>query len=199
MLVILCLFCMATPLGSRFLPNFSVLTTHAGVYNKSATLSHDDAGIRVLVINANHDDSNQDLLVIGIIQYGSKVTNSSLNFLLEVSCLSKIRIHILVAFGASILVELFERIKAEKFLDMHCASLQVDTQPEKITADPNRIRRIQVSREYQRRFIMQHVPFRDHDQAAIMVVDFDLGELPSYSTHRSVIMLKGCAAGMALT
>ena len=92
--------------------------------------------------------------------------------------MNKVRAHILGADDMSILSAMYERQKQIMFPNTSCAPLKVSTQPDYVSAEENRIDRIQAARDYQRIVIAQHFDFADLDHATIILADLDVNELP---------------------
>ena len=123
-------------------------------------------------------DINHDVVLAGIVHHGGEISTNSLSFVLEVTCVNKVRAHILGADDMSILSAMYERQKQIMFPNTSCAPLKVSTQPDYVSAEENRIDRIQAARDYQRIVIAQHFDFADLDHATIILADLDVNELP---------------------
>ena len=122
--------------------------------------------------------SNQNVLLAGIIHHGAEISMNSLKFLLEATCVNQVRAHILGADDMTALVAIYDRLKEVEFGGKHCASFEVSSQPEYVTALTNRIDRIQAARDYQRIAIDELFYFPDLDKVTIILADFDVHQLP---------------------
>jgi hypothetical protein len=121
---------------------------------------------------------NQNIVLAGIIHHGGEISQRSLDFIVQATCIHKIRTHILGADDMSMLAFMYEQQKEIMFPDMSCASFQVASQPEVVTNTENRIDRIQAARDFQRKDIAEHFDFADRDEAAIILADMDVSQLP---------------------
>jgi hypothetical protein len=119
------------------------------------------------------------VVLAGIIHHGAEISTSSLEFLIEASCVNKIRAHILGADDMPMLASMYERQKEIMFPGMDCAPFKASSQPDYITAEKNRIDRIQAARDFQRIDLAQHFDFADVDKATIILADMDVSQLPS--------------------
>jgi hypothetical protein len=121
---------------------------------------------------------NHNIVLAGIIHHGAEISTSSLNFLVRISCVNKIRAHILGADDMSMLSSMYDRQKEIMFPGMQCAPFKVAEQPDYVTSADNRIDRIQAARDFQRMDLAEHFDFADLDKATIILADMDVSELP---------------------
>jgi len=129
------------------------------------------------VSNEAINDVNHDVVLAGIIHHGAEISTNSLNFLVEVTCINKIRTHVLGADDMEILAGMYNRLKDKRFPGQLCAPLMVAAQPI-ITQEQNRITRIVTAREYQKNSIAEQYVFSNLDKATIILADLDVNELP---------------------
>jgi hypothetical protein len=123
-------------------------------------------------------DVNHNVVLAGIIHHGAEISTSSLQFLIEATCVNKIRAHILGADDMFMLASMYERQKEIMFPGMQCAPFKAAAQPEYVTAETNRIDRIQAARDFQRIDLAEHFGFDDINKATIILADMDVSELP---------------------
>ena len=124
------------------------------------------------------DDVNHNVVLAGIIHHGGEISTSALQFLIEATCVNKIRAHVLGADDMFMLASMYERQKEIMFPGMSCAPFKAAAQPDYVTAKMNRIDRIQAARDFQRVDLAEHFDFADIDKATIILADMDVSELP---------------------
>jgi len=147
------------------------------------------------VSNEAINDVNHDVVLAGIIHHGAEISTNSLNFLVEVTCINKIRTHVLGADDMEILAGMYNRLKDKRFPGQLCAPLMVAAQPI-ITQEQNRITRIVTAREYQKNSIAEQYVFSNLDKATIILADLDVNELPPRDQVVNNAMKMNSRAGM---
>lgn len=119
-----------------------------------------------------------NVVFAGIIRHGSEISAHSLNFVLEATCVNKIRAHILGSDDMTTLAEIYERQKELMFPGKQCALLKVSSQPSSVSKEKKRIERMQSVRDFQRKELSEHFYFDGLDKATIILADMDVSELP---------------------
>lgn len=122
---------------------------------------------------------NHNTVLAGIIHHGAEISASSLRFLIEATCSNQIRAHILGADDMDMLYSMYDREKENMFPGVQCAPFKATAQPDYVTAQTNRIDRIQAARDFQRIDMIEQFEFADVDKATVILADMDVSELPS--------------------
>ena len=129
-------------------------------------------------------DNNFPMIVTGLIPDGALIKNEILTTLVQLSCLYGTPVHATVAENADALKSLFGRLQEDLYrpqtTNIHCKALQVDIQPAFPSEDLSRVEKLAILRDFQRRKLMEIIKgiATSTDSIIIMVLDFDLLELP---------------------
>jgi len=121
-----------------------------------------------------------DIILSGMISDGAKVTHEALQLLLTMSCVYHVTIHVLLQSNPDIFSYLYELAKIQTHpQESDCASLYIETQPERLSEIPNRIDRLKEAREHQRVAVKTMLSQDANlENTVITMVDLDLVEFP---------------------
>eukprot|EP00553_Chaetoceros_curvisetus_P009370 CAMPEP_0204622790 /NCGR_PEP_ID=MMETSP0717-20131115/8481_1 /ASSEMBLY_ACC=CAM_ASM_000666 /TAXON_ID=230516 /ORGANISM="Chaetoceros curvisetus" /LENGTH=223 /DNA_ID=CAMNT_0051637637 /DNA_START=399 /DNA_END=1066 /DNA_ORIENTATION=+ len=130
-----------------------------------------------------HGDDDQEetnILIAGLVNDLSKISTHVLDFIVEMSCNHYVRMNILAATGYDEFQARYDHIRQDKYRRAQCTPVDIVQQPKfPILEELTRVRRIQDLREYQKSLLHEALNgVEDLDTTAIVLVDFDLAQLP---------------------